>query len=74
MKITRKVLISIRDSEEDFFAEVFLKEGERVQDVLNDDRKFLPVRRHMQRRSNYSADVWIDTCIHKDTIGSVEER
>lgn len=73
-KITKKVLISIIGKEETFFARMYIDEGERVQDVLNDGRKFLPIEKHMQRRGGYDKDVWISAVIHKDTIAEVEER
>lgn len=68
-----KVLITLVNGE-DFFARIFLADNERLQDAMNDNRKFLPIEKHMKRRSAHMGDVWLLTMVHKDAIMSVEEK
>lgn len=68
-----KVLVKLTN-EEDFFAVLYLEPDERLQDLLNDSRKFIPMLKHMQRRGTYDKDVYVLLVIHKDSIQSVEER
>lgn len=70
---THKVFIVLRDGES-FFGNVFVNHGERVQDLLNDRRRFLPVEKHMSNRGRGSEDKWAMTLINKDCISTVEER
>jgi len=72
-KHTKKVHITLKDGES-FFAKLFLGDGERIQDVVNDSRTFLPVEKHMQNRGRGNEDVWVTMLIHKEFIISVEER
>ena len=60
-----------------FWGYVFLKEDQRVQDLLNDERKFIPIRKLEDKRGALSLkadeDNYKDVCIHKDGIYYIEE-
>jgi len=56
---------------------VYLKEDQRVQDLLNDERKFIPIRKLEEKRGALALkpdeDNYKDVCIHKDGIYYIEE-
>lgn len=68
-----KVLVKLTN-QDDFFAVIYLDPDERLQDLMNDSRKFIPMLKHMQHRGTYDKDVYVLLVIHKDSIQSVEER
>lgn len=68
-----KVWVRLNNGE-DFFARLFVNPTDRLQDLLNDDRKFLPMEKHMQNRGRGNEDIWVMTVIHKDSIMLIEER
>lgn len=70
---TIKVFMTLVDGDA-FFAKMFVPHGERLQDLMNDRRKFIPVERHMSNRGRGNEDVWIMTVINKESIRSIEER
>ena len=67
------VLITLRNGDS-ICAKIFLDEMERAQDALNDNRKFLPVDKHMKARTTHQGDIYALTMVHKDAIMTVEER
>lgn len=51
---------------------VYIVPGDRLQDVVNDDRKFLPLERAITDRS--PAPEYTCVMVNKDMIASIEER
>jgi len=68
-----KVYVRMFDSTS-FWGLVYLQEDQRVQDLLNDDRKFIPVEKLEDKRPANSGDVYHTICLHKDGIHYMEER
>jgi len=61
-------------TQDQFFGFVYLEEGQRVQDLLNDERKFIPFEKtHMERGPNNTVSS-SNIVISKDAIALVEER
>lgn len=58
----------------EFFGRLFLQGDERVQDILNDSRRFIPLERHYENRGRGSEDIWKIIVLSKDSIQSIEER
>lgn len=69
---TIKVFVKLTDGT-DFFGQVYVHNGDRVQDLLNDKRQFLPIQRHFHERGA-GKDIWVTVCINKATIILIEER
>lgn len=67
-----KVYVRLTDGT-DFFARVFVHNEDRVQDLLNDKRKFLPVQRHYSDRGRGNEDVWSTVVLNKESIILIEE-
>lgn len=67
------VLITLMNGDS-FFAKIFLDEFQRAQDALNDNRKFIPVDKHMKSRTTHQGDIYALTMVHKDAIMTMEER
>lgn len=66
-----KVLVKLF-TQEKFFGNLYVKEG-RIQDLMNDDRKFVPFEKtHMERgpKNEVTSSTII---ISKDAIASIEE-
>jgi len=61
-------------TQEQFFAYLYVKDDERVQDLLNDDRKFLPLEKSFDDRGRSNEDVYTHIVLNKDAIASIEER
>ena len=60
-------------TQEQFFGNIYLKDQQRLQDLLNDDRRFIPFEKtHMDRRPGNEV-VSTNIVISKDAIASVEE-
>lgn len=57
-----------------FFGRVFLEDGKRLQDLLNDERKFIPVEKQIQNPRRNEEDVWQMNVINKDSLILLEER
>ena len=57
-----------------FFGHVYLEDSQRVQDLLNDERKFIPFEKtHVERGPNNSVSS-TNIVISKDAIATIEER
>jgi len=56
-----------------FWGYVYIKEGQRVQDLLNDDRKFIPVKKLEDKRGVSTEDIYRNICLHKDGVHYIEE-
>lgn len=75
MKTQSKIKVHVRMFDgTTFWAYVFCEEGVRVQDLLNDDRKFIPMEKLQDKRGVKSEDVTTIVCVHKDGLYVVEER
>lgn len=61
-------------TEESFFGMAWLEDDQRMQDLLNDERKFLPFEKSHQSRGRNSEDVITTIVINKDAIAHIEER
>ena len=72
-KVLKTVIITLMNGDS-FFARMFVGEFERVQDAMNDNRKFIPVDKHMKAKTTHQGDVYAMTVIHKDAIMMIEER
>lgn len=71
--IVQKIKVDVTlQNGDSFFGYMFLRDGERLQDVLNDKRSFVPIEKQ-QRKSSIKEDVYKMTIIHKEFIGSIEE-
>ena len=68
-----KVYVRLFDSTA-FWGNVFIKDKERLQDLLNDDRKFIPVEKLEEKRGVSSEDTYVTVVLHKDGISYMEER
>jgi zona occludens toxin (predicted ATPase) len=69
-----KVILHLTDGRE-IWGNVFLQSDDRLQDLLNDGRKFIPVIKiDESRNSAISKDKAITVIIHKDAILTIEER
>lgn len=66
-----KVIVKT-DKDEYFFGYVFLDEGQRLQDLVNDERKFVPINKHVEK-SHSREDVYRVVMLNKDSIWSIEE-
>jgi hypothetical protein len=67
-----KVYVRMFDSTS-FWGKVYLEDKQRVQDLLNDERKFIPVERLDDRRGMDTEDTYHTVCLHKDGIYYMEE-
>ena len=56
-----------------FWGYVYIKEGQRVQDLLNDDRKFIPVKKLEDKKGIGTEDIYRNICLHKDGVHYIEE-
>jgi hypothetical protein len=68
-----KVHVFLRDGRS-FWGHFYRKPGERMQDILNDERRFLPFERLYQDRGRASEDIYRTIILAKDAISTVEER
>jgi len=68
-----KVYVRLFDSTS-FWGYVYVKTGKRVQDLMNDERKFIPVEKLDEKRGSSAEDTYVTICLHKDGISYVEER
>jgi len=59
---------------ETFWGYVYLKDDERVQDLMNDDRKFIPFKKVHLERGPKSQVTESNLVVNKDAIASLEER
>jgi len=57
-----------------FWGNVFVKPDDRLQDLLNDERKFIPVEKLEDKRGVKSEDTYVTVVLHKDGIHYMEER
>ena len=69
----QKVWVKLLDGDQ-FFGYVFIPEGIRLQDMLNDSRFFVPINKHMNDRGSKAEDIYSMIMINKTTIASVEPR
>jgi len=67
-----KVYVRLFDGT-NFWGYMYLQESQRVQDLLNDERKFIPVRKLDEKRGVSTEDVHRDICLHKDGVHYIEE-
>lgn len=69
-----KCIVSLYTSER-FFGHVYLDDGQRVQDLLNDERRFVPFEKSEVNKGPRDAEpVVFGIVINKDSIVSIEER
>jgi len=68
-----KVYVRLFDSTA-FWGNVFVNEDQRLQDLLNDERKFIPLEKLEEQRGVKSEDTYVTVVLHKDGISYVEER
>jgi len=68
-----KVYVRLFDSTS-FWGYVYVKTGKRVQDLMNDERKFIPLEKLEEQRGVKSDDTYVTVVLHKDGISYVEER
>jgi len=57
-----------------FWGYVFLNDNQRVQDLLNDDRKFIPFLKTHLERGPKNEVTSSSIVINKDAIVSIEEK
>jgi len=69
---TLKVIVTLTDGRS-YWANAFLEDSDRLQDLLNDNRKFIPFNVFIDERST-KADTYRLMIIHKDSITTIEER
>ena len=73
MKMFKKVLIKTKDKEE-LWGHLFIEEGKRTQDILNDARQFLPFYKERHGKPTVDSGRPTDAImISKDYILLVEE-
>jgi len=70
---TQHVYVRLFDGQT-FYGRVFLKVGARLQDLMNDERKFIPIERQIQNPRRGEEDVWQLNVINKEAIILLEER
>jgi len=68
-----KVYVRLFDSTS-FWGNVFVNEDQRLQDLLNDERKFIPLEKLEEQRGVKSEDTYVTVVLHKDGISYMEER
>jgi len=73
--MVRKVKVWVRlFTQEQFIGNIYLEEGQRVQDLMNDDRKFIPFEKtHLERGPKNEVST-SNIVINKDALASIEER
>jgi len=60
-------------TQEQFFGNLYLEEGKRVQDLMNDDRKFIPFEKTHMERGPKNQVTTSTIVISKEAIASIEE-
>jgi len=70
---TIKVVVTLTN-EKRFWAEMYSLEEDRVQDVLNDERRFLPFYVLDHNKGSRETGIKSLLMIHKDSISHIEER
>jgi len=60
-------------TQEQFFGNLYLGDGERVQDLMNDDRKFIPFEKTHMERGPKNQVTTSTIVISKEAIASIEE-
>ena len=68
-----KVYVRLFDSTS-FWGNVFVNKDQRLQDLLNDERKFIPIEKLDEQRGVKSEDAYVTVVLHKDGISYMEER
>lgn len=74
-KIKLKVYARMFDGTS-YMGYIYLDEDQRIQDLLNDERKFIPICRIAQQRGAIAVkdkEECVDVCLHKDGIYYMEE-
>lgn len=72
-KFKMRVKIKLNDGSS-ITAFIYLSRGQRVQDILNDDRMFIPIlHKSKDVRSNCTEEEHVDMVLSKNAILSVEE-
>jgi len=71
----RKVKVMIKTfNQERFFGWLYVQDNERAQDLINDDRKFLPVMKSQDDRGRRDdSDILTHVLINKDAVAIIEE-
>jgi hypothetical protein len=59
-------------NEQSFFAYMYIAETQRMQDIVNDERTFLPFEK-MINEASYARDTYKFVVINKANIISIEE-
>lgn len=72
-KVTYKIKVDVNlKSGKSFFGYVYLKDDQRLQDLLNDERDFIPVDRHVRERS-VKEDKYTISVVRKDSLEYMSE-
>jgi len=72
-KVTHKIKVDINfKSGKSFFGYVYLRDDQRLQDLMNDERPFIPVDRHVRERST-KEDRYLISIVQKDSIEFMHE-
>lgn len=71
----RKIKVSVQlFTGENFFGAMWVEDKKRAQDMMNDDRKFLPFDKSHGDRGRNNEDIITTIVINKDAIAYIEER
>jgi len=71
----KKIKVVVKTfTQEQFFGYLYLEDDIRVQDLMNDERKFIPIQKSENSRGRGNEDVFVNMVINKDSIASIEER
>lgn len=69
----QKVYVKHVDGET-YWGEVYLADGERLQDMMNSNRQYIPINKLMSNRGRSIEDHWVMTIVNKLNISIIEER
>lgn len=74
MKVQNQVKVDIQLVDgKAFFGYVYLDDDYRLQDLMNDYRRFIPVHRHKQNSGRGNEDIYRMVMINKDHIVTINE-
>jgi bacterioferritin-associated ferredoxin len=68
----KKVVVTLR-SGKFFWGRVYLQKNQRLSDLLNDSRVFIPISKLHDNRGTYRDAIYTTIIIHKDSIQSLED-
>ena len=69
-----KVAIKLKDDEHLIRGSMYLDEDKRLQDILNDDRRFLPVSNAIRGKKHIQNNAEENMIINKDVIATIVEQ